>query len=199
MPIKYVPPHERRAMNRGAIYHQPEPVRLVAPTTPEQPTLPKDTTMENPTLTRTPPTLRWPVALLVATAAAVLGWLMLVPSGCQTITGNPTVQDAGHIVADCAAAEVHDIALHALDDVTTAIAETDYNGAIRDVAGRLITQLTGTLGARAAGDVWQGIKCVVAEIQQKTNVQLGYGKMAYGDAVRLQTMNQHANAWLAAH
>lgn len=188
----YVPPKERRLQNRSAVYRVPEGIRLVPDLPP-----PKDTTMD--VLAPAPSRLRWPVAVLVATAAALLGGLMLLPGGCKTTGDVPSVQDVGQIVADCTAPAVHDLAVSSLDDVASALVTTDYSGSIRAVVARIASEIASKAGNKALDVAWQAVRCAVGEVYDQTTVHLGYGRLDRETARREQMINHNAHAWLTVH
>ncbi len=141
-----------------------------------------------------------------ALTAIVLGVLLagaavvLAGASCKTIEGRaPQVAEAGHIVADCAKAEVKDQAAHVLDDVASALVTTDYSAGVRGIASDVANRLMVAGQERAVDFAWQTVKCAVAELLDQSNAHLGYGRLDEPTAARERLVRDNARAWLDAH
>lgn len=146
--------------------------------------------------------LRWPlvaplVTVAAVVAAAVLGYVMLIP-GCKTVN-TPTIQDVGHIAEDCARPAVHNIATHILDDVSSALIMSDFSGGIVSIVANLLKNVAIAEYERAKADAWEAAKCAVVEIKKQTGVHLGYGGMDFDTMARERLMHENASDWLMAH
>lgn len=142
-----------------------------------------------------------------ALTAIVLGVLLagaavvLAGTSCKTIEGKaPAVAEAGHIVADCAKAEVSEQASHVLDDVASALVTTDYSAGLRGVATDVANRLMVAGQERAVDFAWQTVKCAVAELFDQSKTHLGYaGGLDEPTAARERLVRDNARAWLDAH
>lgn len=112
--------------------------------------------------------------------------LLALCVSCTTVHVPPTVVA---VAADCAAPAVRDLAVHLLDDVTSALLVTgDWRIALAAVA------------ARAGNDGLAAVKCAVAEILGQTKAQLASkASMSPATAVRTQTLHDRALAWTSEH
>jgi hypothetical protein len=135
------------------------------------------------------------VGCLTTIAFMVSAAYALTFAGCKT-TGFP---DAGKIVADCGEPAVHNIAIHILDDVASALATANYDGSLKDEAQNIVGTLVGVETSRAVEQAYEAIKCAVAEVQSNTSDHLGYGHLGDGVETQQKATLAHAADWLARH
>ena len=109
--------------------------------------------------------------------------LCLSLGACKTVTSPPVVE----VATDCGSPALRDIAVHLLDDVTSALLSgSGWQGALAGIA------------ARAGADGVAAVKCAVAEVLTKTDVQLtAKASMGPSEAARTQTLHDNALAYLA--
>lgn len=136
-------------------------------------------------------------AILCAIGALAVAVMALAPAGCRTT--QPLADDVTNIAADCGKPAVRDIALHILDDVTSALVTADYSGGIRAIVTGLISGVAESAKERALSNAWEAAACSVEEIHRRTGVSLGYGRMDEATTERQAMIRAHATAWLAGH
>ena len=111
--------------------------------------------------------------------------LCLALVSCKTITSPPVVQ----VATDCGSPALRDLAVHLLDDVTSAVLSgAGWEGAVAAVA------------ARAGADGLAAVKCAIAEIIGQTSTQLAAkAAMDPAEAQRTQLLHDRAVQWQATH
>ena len=117
-----------------------------------------------------------------------LNWLIVLGGfafSCKTITSPPVVS----VVTDCGAPAIRDIAVHLLDDVTSALlVDGDWHAAVAAVA------------ARAGADGLAAVKCAIADVLTRTTRQLtAKASMDVAEGARTQALHDRGVAWLAEH
>lgn len=120
--------------------------------------------------------------------------LFVASFGCQSCktTGSidgPITSAPVKIAVDCGAPAIRDIASHIVDDVASALLVSgDWHAALAAVA------------ARAGVDGWSAVKCAIAEVLAKADVQLSARAEMSPDAVAFTIqLHDRAAQWLSEH
>lgn len=133
------------------------------------------------------------VAALVALAVAV----SVGSSSCKTV--QPVVDEVTHVALDCGKPAIKDVALHLLDDVTSALVTADYAGGIRGIVAGLVKGVAEAERQRALESAWSAAACAVDEVNSQAGTHLAYGHMDPETQERQVLIRAHATAWLGAH
>lgn len=168
----YVPPKERRKKNRSAVYRVPQGLLSVPSPETEEPM-----TNEPATITRS--SLKWPLYVLLALAAAAVG-TMTAFSGCQTGGGTPAIERIERTV-DCLKDRLPIQAIAYLDVVTSCLVGGNYMACLAPLA------------EKAGRDV---IACAVAKAGSEANARAS--SAGPGELPNQENIRNHAKAYLDA-
>ena len=109
----------------------------------------------------------------------------LVSCSHVTSTAPPTITQ---VAVDCGLPAVRDLATHLLDDVLSGLVAANWEASLAAVA------------MRAGADGLAAVKCAVAEIFLKTDIQMtARAEMPDEAYARTQLLHERAFAYLAAH